>query len=121
VCALLGATVATAGSAGSGAAPDVSASSTWASAAPLDTLSPTLTSTPLTVPACGDGISMVALSLSRVTSDCSLAIVSPGATRTSITFTCSKSPMSGSSTVTVLLMVPPLGSAGGGRRLPEQL
>src|SRR5690625_1980997 len=38
---------------------------------------------------------MVALSLSRVTSDCSSDTVSPGATSTSMTVTSSKSPISG--------------------------
>ena len=65
---------------------------------PCDTLSPTFTLTDCTVPAPGDGISIVALSDSRVMSDCSLATVSPGFTRISITSTLLKSPMSGTFT-----------------------
>ncbi len=44
------------------------------------TLSPTLTFSSLTVPAAGDGTSIVALSDSSVTSDCSFSTVSPGFT-----------------------------------------
>jgi hypothetical protein len=65
---------------------------------PCDTLSPTLMRISLTIPAPGDGISMVALSDSRVTSDCSFEIASPGLTRTSMTSTFLKSPMSGTFT-----------------------
>ena len=66
---------------------------------PLETLSPTLISISFTTPALGDGISIVALSDSRVMSDCSLDTVSPGFTSTSITSTSLKSPMSGTGTV----------------------
>src|SRR5215813_4076231 len=65
---------------------------------PLETLSPTLTLIDCTVPAPGDGISIVALSDSSVMSDCSLAIASPGLTSTSMTSTSLKSPMSGTFT-----------------------
>src|SRR5712692_5332678 len=65
---------------------------------PWDTLSPTLTLSSLTTPASGEGISIVALSDSSVMSDCSFATESPGLTRTSITSTCLKSPMSGTFT-----------------------
>ena len=75
------------------------------SALPSDTLSPTLTRTSLTTPAEGDGISIVALSLSSVTSDCSAATVSPGLTRISMTSTSLKSPMSGTMTSCMAPMV----------------
>src|SRR5258706_15577122 len=65
---------------------------------PCATLSPTFTLIDCTVPAPGDGISIVALSDSRVMSDCSLATLSPGLTRTSMTSTLLKSPMSGTFT-----------------------
>ena len=64
----------------------------------FETLSPTLTFSWLTLPAAGDGISIVALSDSSVMRDCSLAIVSPGLTRTSMTSISLKSPMSGTLT-----------------------
>src|SRR5688572_8696273 len=67
--------------------------------APFDTLSPTLILSSFTTPALGDGISIVALSDSSVISDCSFATVSPGFTRTSITSTSLKSPISGTGTV----------------------
>ena len=47
---------------------------------PSETVSPTLTSSELTVPAAGAGTSRVALSDSRVTTGSSAATVSPGAT-----------------------------------------
>jgi len=53
----------------------------------LADLVPTFTSTCRTVPACGDGISIVALSLSSVSSEVSTATRSPGATSTSMTAT----------------------------------
>jgi hypothetical protein len=49
-------------------------------------------------PACDDGISIDALSLSTVIRLCSTLHVSPGLTKTSITATSSKSPMSGTTT-----------------------
>ena len=72
---------------------------------PSETLSPILTRTSFTTPAEGDGISIVALSLSSVTSDCSTATVSPGFTRISITSTLLKSPMSGTMTSCMAPMV----------------
>src|SRR6185503_2888694 len=83
---------------------------------PLDTLSPTLTFNSFTVPAPGDGISIVALSDSRVMRDCSLVTLSPGLTRTSMTSTLLKSPMSG--TLTSLLAT--RGSACGCRTAPRR-
>jgi hypothetical protein len=71
------------------------AGSSVARTVPLATLSPTLTLTSRMVPAWSLGTSMVALSLSSVTSDCSTAMVSPGFISTSMTATSSKSPMSG--------------------------
>jgi hypothetical protein len=62
---------------------------------PSRTLSPILTRTSFTVPARGDGTSIVALSDSSVTSGSSTLTVSPGFTNTSITGTSLKSPMSG--------------------------
>src|SRR5215208_3942031 len=62
---------------------------------PSDTLSPSLTFNSLTTPACVDGISIDALSLSTVTSDCSALMLSPGLTSSSITDTSFASPMSG--------------------------
>src|SRR4051812_1681635 len=66
--------------------------------APSDSLSPSLTLSSLTTPAPGEGISIVALSDSSEMSDCSLATVSPGLTRISMTSTSLKSPMSGTFT-----------------------
>src|SRR5689334_2987248 len=65
---------------------------------PCDTLSPTLMRSSFTTPAKGAGTSMVALSLSNVTSESSALIASPAFTRTSMTGTSLKSPMSGTST-----------------------
>src|SRR5882672_3763256 len=65
---------------------------------PCETLSPILTLISFTTPASGEGISIVALSDSSVISDCSLLTASPGLTRTSITSTSLKSPMSGTRT-----------------------
>src|SRR5690606_15971478 len=72
---------------------------------PSEILSPTLTMTSFTTPAEGEGISIVALSVSRAMSDCSAATVSPGLTSTSMTSTSLKSPRSGSSTSFVAPMV----------------
>src|SRR6266542_5519728 len=68
---------------------------------PSLTLSPTLTFNSLTVPADGAGTSMVALSDSSVTSGSSGFTASPGLTKTSMTGTSLKSPMSGTLTGTV--------------------
>ena len=54
---------------------------------PSDRLSPTLTLTSFTMPECDDGTSMVALSDSSTTMDCSFSILSPALTKTSITGT----------------------------------
>src|SRR6185503_16692125 len=70
---------------------------------PSLTLSPTLTPTDLTVPAAGAGTSIVALSDSSVTSESSALTASPGLTRTSMTGTSVKSPMSGTLTSIVLI------------------
>jgi hypothetical protein len=64
------------------------------------TVSPTLTLSSLSTPAADDGISIEALSDSTVISDCSALIVSPGLTRSSMTATSLKSPMSGTRTST---------------------
>src|SRR5437879_5014649 len=70
---------------------------------PSLTLSPNLTLSSLTVPAAGEGTSIVALSDSRVTSESSAFTVSPGLTKTSMTGTSLKSPMSGTLTSIVLM------------------
>ena len=72
---------------------------------PSLTLSPTLTFNSLTVPSTGDGTSIVALSDSSVTSDASFATGSPGFTSTSMTGTSLKSPMSGTLTSIVAIVV----------------
>ena len=69
---------------------------------PWLTWSPTLTRTSETVPAVGAGISIVALSDSRVMTGSSSASMSPACTWISTTGTSVKSPMSG----TVISMVP---------------
>ena len=58
-----------------------------------------------TVPAAGAGTSIVALSDSSVTSESSAFTASPGLTKTSITGTSLKSPMSGTLTSIVLMGV----------------
>ena len=65
---------------------------------PWDTRSPTLILMAPTVPAAGDGISIVALSDSSVISGSSALISSPSLTRISMTGTSLKSPMSGTLT-----------------------
>src|SRR5262245_15342229 len=94
--------------AGAGGAFAAGAAGAFASAAssirigePSDTLSPILTIRLFTLPADGDGISIVALSDSSVISDCSGATSSPGFTRISMTSTLLKSPMSGTFTSTM--------------------
>src|SRR5262245_8610152 len=94
--------------AGGGGAFAAGAAAAFASAAssirigePSDTLSPIFTIRLFTVPADGDGISIVALSDSSVISDCSGATSSPGFTRISMTSTLLKSPMSGTFTSTM--------------------
>src|SRR5947207_2199426 len=70
---------------------------------PSLTLSPTLTFNSFTVPADGAGTSIVALSDSSVTSGSSGFTASPGLTKTSMTGTSLKSPMSGTLTSIVLM------------------
>src|SRR4029077_7589848 len=82
-----------AAAAAAGAAPPDAC--TTATRLPLDTLSPTLTLTSFTTPACDDGISIEALSLSTVIRLCSAFTVSPVLISNSITATSLKSPMSG--------------------------
>src|SRR4051812_8447255 len=65
---------------------------------PSETLSPTLTTRSVTLPAAGEGTSIVALSDSRTTSGSSTPTSSPGPTRTSMIGTASKSPISGTFT-----------------------
>src|SRR4051812_47214843 len=65
---------------------------------PSETVSPTSTRSSPTVPAAGDGTSMVALSDSSVMSGSSSATLSPGFTITSMIGTSVKSPMSGTRT-----------------------
>ncbi|MDT4829524.1 hypothetical protein FQZ97_629460 [compost metagenome] len=62
---------------------------------PVPTSSPTLTVTLSTTPAAGEGISMLALSDSRVISDWSASTVSPACTITSMTLALPAEPMSG--------------------------
>src|SRR5208282_1158755 len=73
---------------------------------PSLTLSPILTLSSLTTPAAGAGTSMVALSDSSVTSESSAFTVSPGLTKTSMTGTSLKSPISGTLTSIVLIAAP---------------
>src|SRR4030095_7206134 len=78
---------------------------------PSLTLSPSLTFTASTVPANGDGTSIVALSDSSVTSASSAFTVSPGFTRMSMTGMSLKSPMSG--TLTSIVLIYEFSSVGG--------
>src|SRR3954447_16572358 len=87
---------------GAAAAPSPSSNST---SDPSLTLSPTLTFISLTTPAALDGISIDALSLSTVISDCSAATRSPGLTSTSMISTSLKSPMSGTLTSSAAMFV----------------
>ena len=96
--------VATAAGALAAPAAEASASSN-SSSVPSATLSPSLTFSSFTTPACEDGISIDALSLSTVTSDCSTFTVSPALTSSSMTATSSKSPMSGTLTSTTAISV----------------
>ena len=80
--ALAGAAAALAGAAVRAASP--AAESMRAISVPIDTLSPTFATTSATAPATGEGTSIVALSDSSVTSDCSAFTTSPGFTSTSM-------------------------------------
>src|SRR5438105_1320846 len=73
---------------------------------PSLTLSPTLTLSSLTVPADGAGTSIVALSDSSVTNGSSGFTASPGLTKTSMTGTSLKSPMSGTLTAIIPIGTP---------------
>ncbi len=110
--ALVVAGAAVGAAAGAGAAPAAAFSTT--TGVPLDTLSPSLTSSRSTTPACDDGISIEALSLSTVIRLCSAATVSPGLTSSSITATSSKSPMSGTTTSIVAAPPPDTGAGAAG-------
>jgi hypothetical protein len=80
---------------GAGAAAAAPSASSDRITDPSLTVSPMPTFIALTTPACDDGISIDALSLSTVISDCSTLTASPALTSTSITETPLKSPMSG--------------------------
>jgi len=75
---------------------------------PSLTLSPTFTFSACTVPADGEGTSIVALSDSSVTSGSSALTASPALTNTSMIGTSLKSPMSG----TLTSVLPPAGALG---------
>ena len=87
-----GAVAVAAGATGTGAP---AASSTIATTAPMDTLSPSLTLISFTTPLCEAGTSIVALSLSSETRESSFLMVSPTLTKISITGISVKSPISG--------------------------
>ena len=87
------------------AAPSPASSS---SSTPSETLSPSLTLISSTLPAAGEGTSIVALSDSSSTSGSSTATVSPGFTITLMTGTSLKSPMSGTFTSIVAMCVSPV-------------
>ena len=95
---------------GSTSAPPVSSSRIGD---PRLTRSPTLTRSSRTVPAAGEGMSMVALSDSRVTSGSSTLTTSPAATWISMTGTSAKSPISGTLTSVAAAMAAPLSDTGG--------
>ena len=76
-------------------------------------MSPILTFSSFTTPAVLDGISIDALSLSTVMSDCSAFTVSPGLTSSSMTATSLKSPMSGTLTSTNAMFVSSLQAYSG--------
>src|SRR5438034_3734950 len=87
---------------------------------PCETLSPVLTRNSFTTPAAGDGISIVALSDSTVISDCSGCTASPRLTRTSITSTFLKSPMSGTKTSLAVPMLAQFAIWGAGAGPPSR-
>ena len=72
---------------GAGADALASLASNKSTTPPSEILSPTLTLTSFTTPACEDGTSMVALSDSSVIRDCSFSTRSPGLICTSMTGT----------------------------------
>ena len=77
---------------------------------PCLTLSPVLMKTSFTVPACGEGTSIVALSVSSVIKPSSASITSPAATSTSITSTSPSSPISGTAISITSLLVAAAGA-----------
>ncbi len=104
-----------AGGAGPGWAGEAAAGAGVASAVPItriampcETLSPTFTLTSCTTPSASAGTSIDAFSLSSVMSESFFLTRSPGLTKTSITGTSLKSPISGTRTSTV----PPAAAAG---------
>ena len=104
-----------AGAAAAGAGADDAAAAAAACAAsssristPSETLSPSAILISATLPAAGEGTSIVALSDSSSTSGSSTATVSPGFTITLMTGTSLKSPMSGTFTSIVAMCVPPV-------------
>ena len=96
--------------AGAGAAAALSAVSSTSSTLPSATLSPIAIFSSFTTPACDDGISIEALSLSTVIRLCSAFTVSPGLTSSSMTATSLKSPMSGTLTSTVAMLFVSVGA-----------
>ena len=87
---------------------------------PLPILPPFCTSTSVTVPAAVDGTSIVALSVSSVTSGVSTSILSPTLTSTSTTATSSKLPRSGTTRSILLTTSPRADPAGFGERVGEE-
>ena len=87
------------------------ATSSLITTVPSFTLSPVLMNTSFTVPACVEGTSMVALSVSRVISPSSFSMVSPTETNTSITSTSSSEPISGTATSITSLLPDAAGAA----------
>ncbi|CNU12934.1 Uncharacterised protein [Salmonella enterica subsp. enterica serovar Bovismorbificans] len=79
--------------------------------APVSVLSPTETLISLTIPACGDGTSIEALSPSTVISDCSASTLSPTLTRISVIST-SSVPMSGTLISIAIILLPLTPDAG---------
>ncbi len=107
--AAAGAGAGAAAAAGAGAGAAAAPVSSISSSVPSLILSPRATFSSLTTPACEDGISMDALSLSTVTRLCSARTVSPGLTSSSMIWTSLKSPMSGTFTSTKAMCSSPSG------------
>ena len=93
-----------AGAAGAGGAAAGASELNTRIVAPCDTLSPTFTFTSCTTPSASAGTSIDAFSLSSVMSESFFFTRSPGLTKTSMTGTSLKSPISGTRTSIVLLM-----------------
>src|SRR4051812_38524300 len=100
-------------------APSPAAPSSVRMTVPSETVSPTDTLSSPTVPAAGDGTSIVALSDSSVMSGSSSATVSPGDTMTSMIGTSAKSPMSGTRTSSGSLTKRPPGRASSQQRAAQ--